>query len=240
MTYLLHFPWPLLFELALVAAGGVALSRSRWGRQPLVLTRGVVVGAAWVAGIAISAAILVGQNAVDDLARERERRGIELAESVRRDQLTTKDVANISRRQALLDRPSEEQIARRVLKALSVIRRRPALRRQLARSLGVPESSLPPSTGSTAGVRAPTTTDTTTTRTPARRPPTRERTAPPAPASRGPVPVPAPSGGTANPPAAAPPSPGSSGRPAVNVTTPSTLPLPAVGVCTPVIGVNCP
>lgn len=126
-------------------------ARRAWLRQPLVILRQHVLGAALALGLVLGGMAVVLYNAVDDLRTERERAA-----------LTRQDVRKIAGDVARLVSPSEAELVKRIQRALEVCRRNPACRARAARSLGAiqrslesPRAQVSPITGGRPGARPP-------------------------------------------------------------------------------------
>jgi hypothetical protein len=230
---LLHFPLPLLAEVAGAVIGVAIIARTAWAQEPLVVRRGHVVGAALTVGCLSGAGIIVGTNALRNLDREREARAQAIVQSERRrTEARTLDRAQVSalaRRIARQEQPSTADLLRLIRRAARACEAQPARCATARAAFGAG------ATRATAPV-APV---------PAARHdrPDRPATAPQSPHSGAgrpdrPLPPLPPAGGSSSP--AAPGPPPAAPAPPVTVSPPPSLPLPCVGLTTPVVGVACP
>lgn len=188
------FPWPAVAYLAIIAAVGAFVARGTWAREPLMVRRGHVLTVALAIGLLGGAGILLGQAALNGLNTERDVRLRQAESSLRREAISAAEVKRIARRQARLERPTQRELARRLLSALKLIRRSPALRAR-ARRIAPELVAAGLATGPIPTPSRPRTTP--------RRPrtPTRPTPRPPTATSPAPAPPPAPSPPTTTPPA---------------------------------------
>jgi hypothetical protein len=218
---------------ATLAVALVALWRNRpptvrgYLAQPIVLTRGAVLGTLAAITVLASSGILIGIAAVRGLADERSARSLAARRDLAR-RLATEAAARrrgdlLGRRLARLESPSQRTLERDVERVLEVLRSNPRLRAAFRQTLDRTRPTLRPTPPPPA----------------ARRPGSSTR--PPAPGPSTPSSPPPASGSPPSPPV--PPA-----RPPADVQTPSSiptplgeLPLPRPSVCIhPLGGLNCP
>lgn len=140
-----------------------------------------------------------------------------------RQKLERQTIEKVTRRIVHIERPTDRQLARAVLRARAACLRDPRCRRELRRQT---QLVLQHSTGGGRSV------------------PSRPSPEAPAPGGSPPRPPhgPAPGGQQQpSPPSQQPAPPPARPRPPIDIPAPSLpLPVPFPGVCTPLIGVNCP
>jgi hypothetical protein len=214
MTLLLGFVPLLLF--------GLAAHRSAWMREPIVLTRRVILALALAVGVVGAGAILGYSASRADIKRERDR-------AIRDSEVRSSDTAA---RLIALEAPSVAELRRRILEGFRGLTREEVRRvlAQLARGTSARErrAVLRILVKSAPHVAQPVAPDRrqpelpVATTGPKRRPP-------------GPKPAPVPVG----------PNPGSTPpvqppRPPVDLTLPPVGPVAVPSVCLPVVALNCP
>ena len=184
-----------------------------WLRQPIVLTRRIVLAFGLMLGLLAVAAFIFASYAIDD---------------VRDDRRTNREIADVARRIFRIEQPTNRQLQRRVMRALEICARDPRCLKSLDRTVGEASDLV------SAGPPVRPVRDTPSPRDDVNRPPTRPPSRP-----RPPGRPPRPPGTPGRPPGVPPSPPPPEPRPPVDLRIPPVGPVEIPPVCTNLIRVNC-
>lgn len=185
-----------------------------WLRQPIVLTRRVAIAVGLVIGL-LAAGGIVGATIV--------------SKDIRDDRRTDAEIARIARRIIQIERPTERQIVKRIVRDLDACKGNPRCGRTLQEAIQAADhhrnGPAPPADPRRTRPQGPTTDP----RSP--RPPR----APPRPPRDRPGPRPP----RRPPPGGVEPEPPPPPRQPVDVQIPDIGPVKIPPICTPAVGINC-